>query len=723
MKQNNLKYKIITFLSMYLIMVACSFGSAMSGSVYKATSDVLDQSGVIQGGSTYKSVNSIAQPNAGVQAGSTYYVQDGFLYTISSSAGGVSGPIAGFYGSPTSGIGPFTVNFVDTSANSPTHWSWNFGDGKSTTIENPSHQYAAVGSPTFYTVTLIVSNSIGTSTSIHTNYVYVSTTSAGLAPVLTNAPSMKAFIGFGLSSVFNLEDYNSGGLGTSYSLPVDFLSLGTTLGSYESQAAYGSATTGTNSYEITNTAGSSTSSGLIKYSTYRIQRLPIVGLTAGSHYDLNVENFTYNSSGVALPPSFGNPTSLSVSNLSDVTAYWVNDSVVRITSLQSFTGDVVVNVTASPVVPAGTDQDVESIDVYSNMLSNSTFSTANDTTTWSPMEIPPGRTTMASQQWIPSYTDANGVQANGVWKFTFADANGGVKSTPAQSDWIATLNGQWYTYRMRLVADSTNNSHEAILFGYTNYVGDSIQTDIVGHVLFGVPTVWTWMGSPLLAHGNGTTAYPQFQFKAGGAGSIYVDEIQIINAAPELVDARSNTQFHYLYGQFTAGIDTTGWGQQVYTGAGSAPEISVNNGLLLNFAGAGSGSAQEGIKWTANNGVQGPNHAYTFPVHENYEVGARLTLTIESGSFNSLGIVLVAIYGVQTAGQQNIGIPVSDLLAVAGVGVLEDGSYRASGLAYDPYYQGQFGIRSDLPGTLLINDVDMDVDNDDPNFGDPTLFP
>jgi hypothetical protein len=151
------------------------------------------------------------------------------------------------------------------------------------------------------------------------------------------------------------------------------------------------------------------------------------------------------------------------------------------------------------------------------------------------------------------------------------ERNSGVKSTPAVSDWITITNGQWYTFRIHLVADSTNNSHTALLFGYTNYPGAGVVTDIVGNVLFGVPTVWTWQEAPLLAHGSSVYGYPQFQFKAGGAGSIYVDEIQIINAVPALLEARSNTQFHYLYGQFTTGNDTTGWGQQIYTGAGSAP--------------------------------------------------------------------------------------------------------------------------------------------------------
>jgi PKD repeat protein len=631
-------------------------------------------------------------------------------------------PSAGFYATPTIGIGVFSVNFTDTSANFPASWTWNFGDGNTSNVQDPSHSYNNVSASTSYTVQLIASNAFGVSSISQSSYIYVLDSADGQNPILANVPSLKLFMGQTFNNAFNLEDYNSGGIGSSYSIPIDFLELGSLSGSTVNQNMYSAATTGSDVYQINRLLSSSSSGNEVKYSTYKIYKLPHVGLTPGSSFDLNVGNYTYNSTGLAIPPSFGNPTALNISNLFNVTAHWVNDSVVQITSLQPFTGAVDVDVTASPnaIAPFGSDVDVEQIQVYSNLLSNSTFSTANDTATfnWGALEYAPNRTVLATQSWMSSYTDSAGTQANGVWQFYFIDSTAGVKATPSVSNWINIANGQWYTFRIRLVADSTNNSHLAILFGYTNYPGSGTQTDIVGNVLFGVPTVWTWQEAPLLAHGNSTTGYPQFQFKAGGAGSIYVDEVQIIYAAPELVEARSNTRFHYLYGQFTVGTDTTGWGQELYPNAGSAPEISVNNGLVLNFAGATSGSGQEGIKWTANNGAQGPN-AYSFPDNVNREVGVQLTLSIESGNFDTLGIVLAAAYGVQTAGDQSF----DNIIAVADVGVLVSGNYYAIGNAVNSYAQGQFGLRSDAPGVLTVSNVDINVDNDDPNFGDPTLFP
>ena len=81
-----------------------------------------------------------------------------------------SAPTASFAGSPTTGSAPLAVSFSDSSTGGPTSWSWDFGDGGSSTAQNPVHTYAAPGT---YTVTLTVSNSAGSDSETRANYITV----------------------------------------------------------------------------------------------------------------------------------------------------------------------------------------------------------------------------------------------------------------------------------------------------------------------------------------------------------------------------------------------------------------------------------------------------------------------------------------------------------------------------------------------------------------------
>ncbi len=69
-------------------------------------------------------------------------------------------PVAAFTATPTSGIAPLTVKFTDKSTNIPNSWSWKFGDGNTSTVQDPSHKYVKKGT---YTVSLTVKNAGGNS--------------------------------------------------------------------------------------------------------------------------------------------------------------------------------------------------------------------------------------------------------------------------------------------------------------------------------------------------------------------------------------------------------------------------------------------------------------------------------------------------------------------------------------------------------------------------------
>jgi PKD repeat protein len=79
-------------------------------------------------------------------------------------------PVANFSGSPTNGITPMTVNFTDNSTGSPASWAWAFGDGGTSTAQNPSHVYTVAGT---YSVTLQVTNALGSDTITKTDYIAV----------------------------------------------------------------------------------------------------------------------------------------------------------------------------------------------------------------------------------------------------------------------------------------------------------------------------------------------------------------------------------------------------------------------------------------------------------------------------------------------------------------------------------------------------------------------
>ncbi|MBP2147105.1 PKD repeat protein [Methanofollis sp. W23] len=78
---------------------------------------------------------------------------------------GLSGIEANFTVDQIVGEAPLTVQFTDLSTGSPTSWSWDFGDGETSSWQNPAHTYSA---PDTYTVILTARNSAGADTASRT---------------------------------------------------------------------------------------------------------------------------------------------------------------------------------------------------------------------------------------------------------------------------------------------------------------------------------------------------------------------------------------------------------------------------------------------------------------------------------------------------------------------------------------------------------------------------
>jgi PKD repeat protein len=95
---------------------------------------------------------------------------------------------AAFTTNPSQGIAPLTVQFNDTSIGTPTEWLWDFGDGNSSTLNNPVHIYTQTGN---YIVKLIVSNNIDSNTTVISSAVNVSSVNIPVADFNSNVTSGK----------------------------------------------------------------------------------------------------------------------------------------------------------------------------------------------------------------------------------------------------------------------------------------------------------------------------------------------------------------------------------------------------------------------------------------------------------------------------------------------------------------------------------------------------
>jgi hypothetical protein len=89
--------------------------------------------------------NQTSYTLSGLDGGQTYYIvvtahrASGLEESAFSNEIVVEIPLAAFTGSPEGGVSPFTVAFSDASTGNISSWSWNFGDGTTSTAQNTSH--------------------------------------------------------------------------------------------------------------------------------------------------------------------------------------------------------------------------------------------------------------------------------------------------------------------------------------------------------------------------------------------------------------------------------------------------------------------------------------------------------------------------------------------------------------------------------------------------------
>jgi len=126
-------------------------------------------------------------------AGSDTVIKEGYI-TVIGKEKSVADPVADFYSLEVeeavrrlSDHGIYendAVSFFDNSTGTPTSWFWDFGDGNTSTEQNPTHVYGKMGG---YTVNLTVENAAGNDTISKYGYVSVVTWGEPATPAYFSA--------------------------------------------------------------------------------------------------------------------------------------------------------------------------------------------------------------------------------------------------------------------------------------------------------------------------------------------------------------------------------------------------------------------------------------------------------------------------------------------------------------------------------------------------------
>jgi uncharacterized repeat protein (TIGR02059 family) len=156
-------------------------------------------------------LNGTVTARATANDGSGFYGT--LIITMTNQSVG-NAPVANFSAEPTTITVGQSVQFTDLSTNSPTSWNWNFGDGGTSTNQNPSHTYSTEG---IYTVVLTATNSFGSDTKTITNYITVSSQPTAIC-YKQLAPMLTPRAGVGCVAVNNKIYVVGGASGPSYSL-------------------------------------------------------------------------------------------------------------------------------------------------------------------------------------------------------------------------------------------------------------------------------------------------------------------------------------------------------------------------------------------------------------------------------------------------------------------------------------------------------------------------
>jgi PKD repeat protein len=162
-------------------------------------------------------------------------------YFVAPVDGSTNSPPTADFSTTTSGL---TADFTDQSADSDgsiQSWSWDFGDGNTSSAQNPSHTYGSSGT---YTVNLTVTDDDGGTAS---KQMDITVSSSGQAPIVDSF-TLTEGSGNDINANWDVSDPD----GDLASVEVQFNSQDSTDSSTQTTGISGGSATGTTTYKGNN---------------------------------------------------------------------------------------------------------------------------------------------------------------------------------------------------------------------------------------------------------------------------------------------------------------------------------------------------------------------------------------------------------------------------------------------------------------------------------------
>ena len=289
---------------------------------------------------SYTTGGTIGDPPA-IGADGALYIgsNDGYLYAFTG--------VVNFTADQPAGAGPLTVQFTGTSPLTVTAWNWDFGDGTTSTDQNPSHTYSSVG---YYSVNLSITHADGTNYLRQTDYIKV------------YSPPVADFTADTMTGTFPLTiSFTDASTGNPTSWAWDF---GDSTTSTDQNPSHTYSTAGTYTVNLTAVnAGGSNLTSRSGYISVLTPSIPIASFTAHGRAGLAPVTIQFNDTSTWVPTSwlwdFGDGTTSTDRNA---------------THTYTITGTYTVNLTATNTQGSNTNSSTDYIAVLDQQeLSNYHF--------------------------------------------------------------------------------------------------------------------------------------------------------------------------------------------------------------------------------------------------------------------------------------------------------------------------------------------------------------